>query len=136
MSRRSLLWLIALLIGAVGLTALPAAAATPDPGYDGNVHFLQAEGAVTPYLMNQQIDNLYNGSPGCTLDANPTGFNFNNCQVTTLATAPVGANFDHNVVSRAFQIASGNGLAMLQHTAYPGVVTPTVAAGHQPAPHH
>jgi hypothetical protein len=129
--RRSLLSLIALLIAAVSLTALPAAAATPDPGYDGNVHLLQAEGAVTPYLMNQQIDSLYNGSPGCTLDANPTGFNFNNCQVTTLATAPVGANFDHNVVSRAFQITSGNGLSMLQHTAYPGVVTPTVAAGHR-----
>lgn len=123
--------LIATLVVGASLTSWPAFAGTPDPGYDGNVHFVVGEGAVTPYLMNQQIENMYNGSPGCTLDAGTSTFNFNQCKSSTLGTDPVGSNFDHNVVSAAFQITSGNGISMLTHTPYPNVVTPTVVAGHR-----
>ncbi len=106
----ALLALFVLLPGAAQATA-PA-----NTGYNDTVDLIRGAGSDTTYLVMQQIEALYNASPGCTLDPGPSGVGFNTC---TTATGAVGANYDHDVAVSHFQIGSSNGVKMLA-SASPG----------------
>jgi hypothetical protein len=57
------------LISALAVVAPTAAFAAPAVGTDANVQTNRGAGSDTTYPMMQKIEELWNGSPGCVLDA-------------------------------------------------------------------
>lgn len=99
----------ALVIGSVG-----TAGATPPTGSNGQTETLYVAGSDTTYDAMVRIADLYNGSPGCTIDsANPATDSYTQC----LASQPVGVteseNYDHDMITNWFPQGSGAGIRQL-----------------------
>jgi ABC-type phosphate transport system substrate-binding protein len=107
-------------VGVVGfalaavVSVLPATAgAAPDPGSDNSINVVRGVGSDTTYTLHQQLDNLYNQSPGCTLDPGAAQDQYQNCAASQPAGTIDIANFDHDVLTSDFPAGSSAGIRML-----------------------
>ncbi|TMQ91777.1 hypothetical protein ETD83_29295 [Actinomadura soli] len=109
--RRRTLLVVAAAAGTVALT-VPALAALP-PFTDGKVSpFIRGAGSDTTYDVMQNLDKLYNLSPGCNLRVPPAVPQME-CDPADQAAAVRTENYDHEVATSLFPQGSSAGLRML-----------------------
>lgn len=106
---------VGMLAAAFGSSAAHAAPA--GTGYDDNPDVILGGGSDTTYLVQQRIDTLYNGAPGCALDTAGTSATKGKC--VTPSTGDVKGNYDHDVTVEAAAIGSGAGINSLLPTGVP-----------------
>ncbi len=107
----------ALVLGSVGT----AGAAGPT-GTNGTTETLYVSGSDTTYDVMTQVANLYNGSPGCKIDAaNPAVDAYTQC----LAVDPSGTitteNYDHDIVAGYYPQGSSAGVRQLSKQGQGGI---------------
>ncbi|GAA1295710.1 hypothetical protein Psi02_11540 [Planotetraspora silvatica] len=98
------------LITAICAFALPASALPPFS--DGKFNFtMTGAGSDTTYFAMQDLDKLFNQSPGCNLTVPPATPQWT-C-LTDTATTVTTENYDHEMAVEHFPQGSGAGLRML-----------------------
>ena len=98
-----------LVIGGIGV----AGAAGP-AGTNGQTETVVAAGSDTTYDAMTKIQDLYNGSPGCKIDAsNPAVDAYTQCLPTDPTGTVTTENYDHDVVSGFYPQGSGAGIRQL-----------------------
>ncbi len=113
----------ALVIGSVG-----SAGASGPSGTNGQTETVYTAGSDTTYPAMTLIQDLYNGSPGCKIDAsNPAVDAYTQC----LAADPVGTitteNYDHDVVTGFYPQGSGAGIRQLTKQGQGGIPQVNIA---------
>jgi len=104
-----------LLVGAalavsVALGASSAAFAATPTGSDGTIQTAKGAGSDTTYPMMQRLEALFNGSPGCTLDATTTPEAYTACAASQPATVETRANYDHDIMIGQYPSGSSAGI--------------------------
>jgi len=98
-------------VGMAGTSAYAANYSNSNAPTNGHINTVRAAGSDTLYFMDQQLSDLYNGTPGCALNtakdssgAVPT--------VETCSNSPAATteNYDHDEVTQAYPTGSGNGI--------------------------
>jgi ABC-type phosphate transport system substrate-binding protein len=103
---------------AAAIALVPTAAgAAPDPGSDGVIDVVRGVGSDTTYSVHQQLDVLYNGSQGCTLEPGSPADDYQVCQAGTFDER---ANYDHDLLASDYPVGSSAGVRMLIPGATPG----------------
>ncbi len=98
-----------LVIGGIGV----AGAAGP-PGTNGQTEAVVAAGSDTTYDAMTKIQDLYNGSPGCKIDASNPGVDaYTQCLAVDPAGTVTTENYDHDVLSGFYPQGSGAGIRQL-----------------------
>lgn len=102
----------ATVVAAVTLAGTSASAYTNgNAPTNGHINTVRAAGSDTLYFMDQQLSDLYNGTPGCALNAaKDAGGNVPNIETCTSNPAPMTENYDHDEVTQAYPTGSGNGI--------------------------
>ena len=107
----------ALVLGSVGV-----AGAAGNTGTNGQTETLYTAGSDTTYDAMNVITNLYNGSPGCKIDANNPAVDV---YTLCLAADPVGTitteNYDHDIVTGFYPQGSGAGIRQLTKQGQGGI---------------
>jgi ABC-type phosphate transport system substrate-binding protein len=103
---------------AAGLSGGPAHAAPAGSGYDDSPDVIVGGGSDTTYLVQQRIDTLYNGAPGCVLNGAAPGL----CVVPS--SGDTKGDFDHDNTVEAAAAGSGAGIKALLGT---GTYTPAIS---------
>lgn len=106
----------AMVLGSVG-----TAGAAPPTGANGTSDTMFTAGSDTTYNAMTAIGDLYNGSPGCTIDGtNPAVDSFTQClgspgsgSGSQPATVVQTENYDHDVLAHWFPQGSGAGIRQL-----------------------
>ncbi len=93
-----------------------ASAAPSGSGYDDSPDVVVGGGSDTTYLVQQRLDTLYNGAPGCALDTGTTSATKAKCAGAPASTGDVKGNYDHDVLVDAAAIGSGAGINSLLPT--------------------
>jgi ABC-type phosphate transport system substrate-binding protein len=107
--------IVGVLACAVSLASPAMAVSTPPPGttgFDNLPNQVLVGGSDTNYAVSNLFAGLYNQSPGCTINqgVNPV----DNCDgAITQAGGATYANWDHDIISNAWPIGSGNGRLQL-----------------------
>ncbi|MEV6985255.1 substrate-binding domain-containing protein [Sphaerisporangium sp. NPDC051017] len=102
---------VAAVFASASFIALPASAALPDFA-DGKFNFMMnGAGSDTTYFAMQDMDDLFNESPGCNLIVPPALPQFT-CGPDT-ATTVLTENYDHEVAAEMFPQGSSAGLRVL-----------------------
>ena len=76
-------------------------------GFNDAVNQVRATGSDTTYYVMQRIADLYNGSPGCSLDP---ASSFQTCASTQPTGVVTSEDYDHDEVQNAYPTGSGNGI--------------------------
>ena len=91
--------------------AVTAANAAPPPGSSGGPDHVRNAGSDTTIEMMNNLNRLYNGSVGCSLNIGTPSFG----RTCNLAVAAVETeNYDHDTFVEEYQIGSGNGISNLR----------------------
>ena len=98
-----------------------ANAAPSNTGYDDNPDVVIGGGSDTTYLVQQRLDTLYNGAPGCALDVASASTNKGKCLGAPASTGDTKGNYDHDDFVEAAAIGSGAGINALLPPAAGGV---------------
>jgi ABC-type phosphate transport system substrate-binding protein len=106
----------AMVLGSVG-----TAGAAPPTGANGTSDTVFTAGSDTTYPAMTAIGDLYNGSPGCTIDGtNPAADSFTKCLGTPGSgsgsqpgTVVQTENYDHDVMTHWYPQGSGAGIRQL-----------------------
>ncbi len=99
----------ALVLGSVGT----AGAAGPS-GTNGQIETLYNAGSDTTYDAMVKIGDLYNGSPGCKIDAsNPAVDAYTQCTAVDPSGTITTENYDHDIITPFYPQGSGAGIRQL-----------------------
>ncbi|MGZ4677539.1 MAG: hypothetical protein ACXVJ7_18395 [Acidimicrobiia bacterium] len=99
----------ALVFGAVG-----TAGASGPTGTNGTSETIYTAGSDTTYNAMTLIGDLYNGSPGCTIDAtNPAVDSYTQCTASDPAGTVTTENYDHDVMAHWYPQGSGAGIRQI-----------------------
>lgn len=98
-------------VGILGPVSVASAAPPAEPnGFDGVQDVAKGAGSDTTYLVMQQLEALYNASPGCVI---PTNVNDPTCLGTQPGDVEGRANYDHDVMVSEYPTGSSNGVRRL-----------------------
>ena len=146
---------VAIAAAAVGVASLSlafagTAGAAPYPDNQGAAQALIGSGSQTTYTAMQQLDNLFNGSPGCDLTASTSdagltsgpGEGTINCGTTPIAPGTIGGEQGFNQSAdnpyndyavEAPPVGSGTGAALLENAGTGSPTQPICTHGPRPS---
>ena len=113
----------AMVLGSVG-----TAGASGPSGTNGTSETIYTAGSDTTYDAMTKIGDLYNGSPGCKIDAsNPAVDAFTQCLAVDPAGTVTTENYDHDILAHWYPQGSGAGIRQLTKQGQAGIPTVDIA---------
>jgi len=121
-SKLRLIAVVATAASALVLGSIGTAGAAGPAGTNGQSETLYNAGSDTTYNAMTLIGNLYNGSPGCKIDAsNPAVDAFTQCLASDPAGTVTTENYDHDIITPWYPQGSGAGIRQLTKQGQGGI---------------
>jgi ABC-type phosphate transport system substrate-binding protein len=105
---------------ALGTSGVAGASGNGPTGSNDQVDRVVQAGSDTTYPAMTLIGDLYNGSPGCALNAGANDF-FTSCVATDPAGTVTTENYDHDMVNQWYPVGSSAGVRQISKQGQAGV---------------